>query len=94
MSAVTTAPPAVGDPFDRGQGRLGVPGFSVAERDRRYAAVRLLMHERGFDCLLAPEGESYETQASTRYLSQMGGVRGVQRGGWLSSRSTVIPPRC
>lgn len=49
--------------------------FSLAERDRRYAAVRARMRERGIDCLLIPHhtGEWDNYQADTRYLSSLGG---------------------
>jgi Xaa-Pro dipeptidase len=51
------------------------PQLSRAERDRRYAAVRAKMAERGFDALLAPAntGRWEQQQADARYLSQIGG---------------------
>ena len=51
------------------------PRFSIAERDRRYAAVRERMKERRIDCLLFPHhtGEWDNYQAGTRYLSCIGG---------------------
>ena len=51
------------------------PRFSIAERDRRYAAVRERMKERRLDCLLFPHhtGEWDNYQAGTRYLSCIGG---------------------
>src|SRR5262245_27455595 len=54
---------------------LAAPRFSLAERDRRYAAVRRSMRERGLDCLLIPHhtGEWDNYQADTRYLSCVGG---------------------
>jgi Xaa-Pro dipeptidase len=54
---------------------LAAPRFSLAERDRRYAAVRQSMRERGLDCLLIPHhtGEWDNYQADTRYLSCVGG---------------------
>lgn len=55
------------------------PQFSVAERDRRYAAVRVLMEQAGLDCLVAPPGELWEAQANSRYLTQIGGMQG---GAW------------
>jgi Xaa-Pro aminopeptidase len=49
--------------------------FSIAERDRRYAAVRKLMRQRGFDCLVIPHntGEWDNYQSDTRYLTCIGG---------------------
>ena len=46
------------------------PRFSIAERDRRYAAVRERMKERRLDCLLFPHhtGEWDNYQAGTRYF--------------------------
>jgi Xaa-Pro aminopeptidase len=51
------------------------PQLSQAERDRRYAAVRARMAERGLDLLLAPAntGRWEQQQADARYLSQIGG---------------------
>lgn len=51
------------------------PRFSLAERDRRWAAVRKLMRGRRLDCLLIPHntGEWDNYQADTRYLSCIGG---------------------
>ena len=51
------------------------PQLSLAERDRRYRAVRAGMAERGFDVLLAPanSGRWEQLQADARYLSQIGG---------------------
>ena len=54
---------------------MQAPRFSIAERDRRWAAVRKLMEERRFDCLLIPHntGEWDNYQSDTRYLSCIGG---------------------
>lgn len=51
-------------------GRLaGLPtGFSLAERDRRWARVRAVMKSRGFDCLLTPAA-SGEGDADSLYLT-------------------------
>jgi Xaa-Pro dipeptidase len=51
------------------------PQLSLAERDRRYGAVRAGMAEQGFDVLLAPanSGRWEQLQADARYLSQIGG---------------------
>jgi Xaa-Pro aminopeptidase len=54
---------------------LSAPSFSIAERDRRYAAVRMLMRQRSLDCLLIPHntGEWDNYQSDTRYLTCIGG---------------------
>jgi Xaa-Pro aminopeptidase len=51
------------------------PQLSLAERDRRYRAVRARLAERGLDVLLAPAntGRWEQQQADARYLSQIGG---------------------
>ena len=51
------------------------PRFSLKERDRRYAAVRALMKERGLDCLIIPHntGDGDNFQPDTRYLTCLGG---------------------
>jgi Xaa-Pro aminopeptidase len=54
---------------------LGIPQFSLAERDRRYMAVRMLMKERNLDCLIVPHstGDWDNYQPETRYLTCLGG---------------------
>jgi len=49
--------------------------FSIAERDRRWAAVRELMARDGIEVLIAPpnNGNSTDWQADARYLSHCGG---------------------
>lgn len=78
-------------PFQVLDGRPALPGFSIAERDRRYARVRELMRQHGLDCLIAPPAEPYEPQASSRYLTQIGGLQG---GAWailpLEGEATAI----
>jgi Xaa-Pro dipeptidase len=51
------------------------PRFSLAERDRRWAAVRKLMRERGIDVIVVPNntGHSTDFQANARYLTHVGG---------------------
>ena len=46
-----------------------VPRFSLAERDRRWAAVRGLMGEKDIDCLVAPNntGHSMHFEAEARW---------------------------
>ncbi|MEA2641854.1 MAG: Xaa-Pro dipeptidase, partial [Chloroflexota bacterium] len=50
------------------------PRFSLAERDRRWGRVRELMREHNVACLVAPGDRDLESQATSRYLSQIGGV--------------------
>jgi Xaa-Pro aminopeptidase len=49
--------------------------FSLAERDRRWAAVRRLMRRDNLAAIIAPQnpGNSTDWQADARYLSQCGG---------------------
>ncbi|HZT08486.1 MAG TPA: M24 family metallopeptidase [Chloroflexota bacterium] len=54
---------------------LPVPRFSLAERDRRWAAVRKRMAEQGVDALVCVyhTGHHNHWQADLQYLSQIGG---------------------
>jgi Xaa-Pro aminopeptidase len=71
-------PPRARDVFPlRPDGRRVLASFSLAERDRRYAAVRQRMQAEGLECLIAAPGEPFEPQASSRYLSQIGGLQGA-----------------
>jgi Xaa-Pro aminopeptidase len=49
--------------------------FSLAERDRRWKAIRELMTRDGLDAIVAPPnlGNSTDWQADARYISQCGG---------------------
>ncbi len=51
------------------------PRFSIAERDRRWKAVRALMAEDNLDVIVTPQntGHSTDFQANTRYLTHCGG---------------------
>lgn len=51
------------------------PRFSLAERDRRWKAVRELMRQQRIDVIVAPQntGHSMDYQANTRYLTHCGG---------------------
>jgi Xaa-Pro dipeptidase len=51
------------------------PRFSIAERDRRWQAVRALMREQNLDVIVTPQnsGHSADYQANTRYLTHCGG---------------------
>ena len=45
------------------------PRFSLAERDRRWTAVRELMRQHNLDVIVTPQnsGHSADYQANTRY---------------------------
>src|SRR4029077_8253300 len=51
------------------------PRFSIAERDRRWNAVRELMRQQRFDVIVTPQnsGHSTDYQANSRYLTHVGG---------------------
>ena len=51
------------------------PRFSLAERDRRWKAVRELMRQQRIDVIVTPQntGHSTDFQANTRYLTHCGG---------------------
>ena len=51
------------------------PRFSIAERDRRWQAVRELMRQHYLDVIVTPQnsGHSADYQANTRYLTHCGG---------------------
>ena len=51
------------------------PRFSLAERDRRWQAVRQKMAEQNIDVIVTPQntGHSMDFQANTRYLTHCGG---------------------
>ena len=51
------------------------PHFSIAERDRRWKAVRALMRAQNLDVIVTPQnsGHSADYQANTRYLTHCGG---------------------
>ncbi|MDX1483252.1 MAG: M24 family metallopeptidase [Alphaproteobacteria bacterium] len=51
------------------------PRFSIAERDRRWAAVRAEMAKADLDVIVCPNntGHSTDFQANCRYLSHVGG---------------------
>src|SRR5919202_5603787 len=60
---------------DYDEGLDPYPRFSLAERDRRWAAVRARMAAEGLDVLVTPQnsGHSTDFQANSRYLSHVGG---------------------
>ncbi|MGH7455889.1 MAG: hypothetical protein ACRENG_31320, partial [bacterium] len=51
------------------------PRFSLAERDRRWKAVRERMAQQRLDVIVTPQntGHSMDYQANTRYLTHVGG---------------------
>ena len=60
---------------DRTPGLYPYPRFSLAERDRRWRAVRRLMADQGLDVLVTPQntGHSMDFQSNTRWLTHCGG---------------------
>ncbi|WP_242128198.1 M24 family metallopeptidase [Sphingobium sp. Sx8-8] len=56
-------------------GDLGIPKFSLAEREHRWARVRRLMERDGMDAIFVPPHTGlFDTQqANTRYLTGLGG---------------------
>lgn len=54
---------------------LAIPRLSLAERDRRYAAVRAAMARENLDVLICPASTSRweQTMADSRYLTTIGG---------------------
>src|SRR6185369_17137477 len=55
------------------------PRFSIAERDRRWSAVRELMRRDRLDVIITPQntGHSMDYQANTRYLTHVGEVTAI-----------------
>jgi Xaa-Pro aminopeptidase len=70
---------------------IKLPGFSLAERDRRYGAVRRAMAASGLDCVIAPQnpGEWDACQADARYLTSIGGG-GTAVAALLAAEGPVI----
>ncbi|MFM2129295.1 MAG: hypothetical protein RL477_841 [Pseudomonadota bacterium] len=64
----------LGAPWDSNE-PFPYPRFSIAERDRRWKAVRALMAARGIDVIVCPQntGHSMDFQADSRYLTHCGG---------------------
>ena len=60
---------------DRTPGLHPYPRFSLAERDRRWTAVRKRMAEEGIDVIVTPNNTGHSThfQANTRWLTHVGG---------------------
>ena len=58
-----------------GEPRYAYPSFSLAERDRRWRALRAMMEQEALDCVITPNntGHSAHFQAESRYLTQCGG---------------------
>jgi len=61
--------------INSGERGFGLPKFSLGERDRRWARVRELMRESGFDALVGFPNQSHwdQFQADIRYLTHIGG---------------------
>jgi Xaa-Pro aminopeptidase len=60
---------------DHGDAEYPYPLFSLAERERRWTALRQLMRQQGIDTIVAPQnsGHSTDFQANSRWISQCGG---------------------
>ena len=72
------------------------PRFSLAERDRRWRAVRELMGQHDLDVIVTPQnsGHSADYQANTRYLTHCGGGEpDVAAVFPLQGEVTPSPPR-
>src|ERR1051325_5970763 len=67
------------------------PRFSLAERDRRWKAVRAKMAEQNVDVLVTPQhtGHSMDFQANTRYLTHCGGGGDSDIGGAFALEGEV-----
>src|SRR5207302_4612222 len=70
------------------------PRFSLAERDRRWAAVRAEMAKAGVDVLVGSNNTGHwdHWQSDIRYLTQIGGhcfdaARGASRGSEMYTTS-------
>ena len=61
--------------INSGERGFNLPRFSLAERERRWGAVRALMRVAGFDALigLPHEGHWDQFEADIRYLTHIGG---------------------
>jgi Xaa-Pro aminopeptidase len=61
--------------INSGERGFGLPKFSLAERDRRWARVRYFMKSAGFEALIGFPNQSHwdQFQADHRYLTQIGG---------------------
>jgi Xaa-Pro dipeptidase len=60
---------------DHTEGLYPYPRFSLAERERRWNALRGLMSDRGLDAIVTPQntGHSMDFQSNTRWLTHCGG---------------------
>ena len=70
------------------------PRFSLAERDRRWEAVRAKMAEQNIDVIVTPQntGHSMDFQANTRYLTHCGGGGDVGQPGGLGDQRIRLDP--
>jgi Xaa-Pro aminopeptidase len=76
---------------DRSPGLYPYPRFSLAERDRRWQAVRARMAEQGIDVIVTPQntGHSMDFQANTRWLTHCGGGGDADLAGIFPSSGDV-----
>ena len=56
VAAATAALPLLNSPKARAQMFIRGGTYSTAERDRRWANIRRMMSENGYDCLIVPKG--------------------------------------
>ncbi len=56
VAAATAALPLLNSPKARAQMLMRGGTYSMAERDRRWANIRRMMSENGYDCLIVPKG--------------------------------------
>ncbi|HEX6512879.1 MAG TPA: M24 family metallopeptidase [Chloroflexota bacterium] len=61
--------------IDYGDAEYSYPLFSLAERDRRWSALREVMNRQEIDVIVTPQnsGHSTDFQANSRWISQCGG---------------------
>jgi hypothetical protein len=66
------------------------PRVSLADRDRRWKAVRAMMREQNIGVIVCPNntGHSTDFQSNSRYLSHVGGG-GMRISPWSSARGEI-----
>jgi Xaa-Pro aminopeptidase len=52
--------------------------ISLAERDRRYSAIREMMRKSNLDCLVISSRDTYSTRGNTRYITNHGNSFGEE----------------
>jgi Xaa-Pro aminopeptidase len=60
--------------YRRAGNLIAYPYFSLEERERRWALLRIVMREAGLDCVVVPPGRPTSPEGATaRYLTHVGG---------------------